>query len=66
MGLLGIRKWAAALILPILGGGVLLPLLLLLPGLGVGALLNGNIAFCLSPMISVALLIFYFPLMKQR
>ncbi|MBQ8287969.1 MAG: hypothetical protein IJX76_04260 [Clostridia bacterium] len=66
LGLLGIRKWAAALILPILGGGVLLPLLLLLLGLGVGTLLNVNIAFCLSPVISVALLIFYFLLMQQR
>ena len=64
MGLIGDRKWAAALILPILGGVSLLPLLFLLLLVAVGEW-GFTISYTLSLIVSIALLILYIPLRKE-
>lgn len=63
IGLLGNRKWAAALILPVLGGSALLPLLFLLLLVAVGAW-GFTISYILSLIVDIALLILYWPLRK--
>jgi hypothetical protein len=64
MGLIGERKWAAALILPILGGLSLLPLLYLLLLAATGAW-GFTISYVLSLVINIALLILYIPLFEE-
>ncbi len=65
IGLIGDRKWAAALILPILGGLSLLPLLYLFLLAAVGAW-GFTISYVLSLIVNIALCILYVPLCQEN